>query len=155
MKKIFLGNGNYTIVDNDDYDKFNKFKWYLNGSGSVIGRMKRGAGKLFHLHRIIIDAPPDMQVDHINRNRLDNRKVNLRLATQLENNWNQAAQKNCKTGVKGVYWRPERKRWRAVFRYKGKLIIDKMYKNFDDAVNIRTKTAIEFQKEFAFESNPL
>lgn len=155
MKRIHLKDGKFTLVDDDDFDRFSKFKWYLNGTNSVIGRMKKGAGKVYHLHRVIMDAPRDKQIDHINHNTLDNRKSNLRFATQAENNRNQRVQKNCKSGIKGVYWRPEKKRWRAVLRFNGKIVLDNMFINIEDAANARRVAAIKYQGEFALESTQL
>lgn len=57
------------------------------------------------MHRIIINAPNNMEVDHINRNRLDNRKCNLRLVTRQQNEWNKLS--------KGYYWDRDRNKWRS------------------------------------------
>ncbi|WP_218936499.1 HNH endonuclease [Bacillus sp. AFS073361] len=78
-------------------------------------------GKNVKLHRLIIECPEDKQVDHINGNPLDNRKVNLRAVTPSENQLNrQKAQSNSKSGVRGVSWDKERNKWRAIIRVEGK-----------------------------------
>lgn len=72
------GKGLEVIVDDDDYNKFNDRKWHL-----VAGRY--AANGHSYLHRLIMDAPKDKVVDHINHNTLDCRKKNLRIVTQAEN----------------------------------------------------------------------
>jgi hypothetical protein len=91
MKKILLENtGNYTLIDNEDYEKVISFgKWHENDSGYAV---KRGAvyGKssTIRLHRVIADPPKGLEVDHINGNRLDNRRKNLRVVSHAINSWN-------------------------------------------------------------------
>ena len=65
------------------------------------------------LHRKILNAPPDLQVDHINRNILDNRKINLRLCTGTQNQGNRIRRKNSSSIYKGVHFAQDRQKWRA------------------------------------------
>lgn len=74
------------IIDKEDVDKCRKFKWGLNNKGYAIN----SANKLF-LHKFILNVnnlPKDLVCDHINRNRLDNRKSNLRIINRSENCFN-------------------------------------------------------------------
>ena len=74
MATILLSSGEHTIIDDEDFELLNSSKWHLSSEKSV------RRNKSPHLmHRIITNAPPDMEVEHINRNRLDNRRSNLRL----------------------------------------------------------------------------
>jgi AP2 domain/HNH endonuclease len=65
------------------------------------------------LHRLIVNPPESFEVDHINRNRLDNRKVNLRLATKSQNAMNKDRLANNTSGYKGVSWHKKSQKWRA------------------------------------------
>jgi hypothetical protein len=68
------------------------------------------------MHRLIMNAPTDRQVDHVNGDRLDNRRANLRLATQRENSANTRKRSSNKSGVKGVVWDKARKKWAAYIK---------------------------------------
>jgi hypothetical protein len=91
MVEIVLGNtGNVAIIDDEDYDKVIAFgKWYENDSGYAI-KKTRSQGNNIHIrmHSLINDTPKGMHTDHINGNRLDNRKTNLRTVTAEMNAWN-------------------------------------------------------------------
>jgi hypothetical protein len=89
-----------TILDDDVYPKFSSRKLFMNAKGYV---MVWEDSRHQPIHRVIMNAPKSLQVDHINGNKLDNRKENLRLCTNGQNKHNMGVQKNNKTGYKGVY----------------------------------------------------
>jgi len=80
-------------------------------------------GKLWYAHRLIWTnahgpIPDDLQIDHINGLRSDNRIANLRLVTYAQNHQNRHhAEKNSSSGVKGVYWRSQIQKWAAEIRH--------------------------------------
>lgn len=119
MRKIRLQNGKYTLVDDGDYDQFCMYKWYEDALGYVRrviylgGGRKNQKSKTFLLHREILKTPKGYETDHINRNRLDNRRKNLRIATRQQNGCNRALQLNNTTGLRGVIWNKHRKKWMA------------------------------------------
>lgn len=94
MRKIPLGYGLYALVDNDDYIDLSFFKWHskkANG-GKYACRIEskwfnnNRFTKTIYMHRVVVDAPHDLQVHHINGNTLDNRKRNLELVTPAMHN---------------------------------------------------------------------
>jgi hypothetical protein len=86
------------------------------------------------LHRCILNPPKEMCVDHINGNRSDNRRINLRLATIGQNNQNLNKIKNNNTsGVRGVHWRARNKRWEARIKVQGKEIYLGYFKDIKEA----------------------
>lgn len=85
-----------TLIDLDDIDKVKDIRWCYNGNGEVHNR------EVGSLHRFIMNAPDDMVVDHINHNRLDNRKQNLRICTARENSFNKKIGINNTSGYKGI-----------------------------------------------------
>lgn len=104
---VELTNNKYALIDKEDLELINRYKWhcvkvrnmfYAMGS-EYVGNYKT---KHFCMHRIIMDAKKGIQVDHINRNGLDNRKANLRPCNNMQNNQNKGPQKNNKVGLKGV-----------------------------------------------------
>lgn len=94
------------IIDVDDLVRVDDFPntWHIS-SGYVTGYYyhRRRHGGLIKLHRLLVAAPDDKVVDHINRNPLDNRKCNLRICTRAENNQNlNGARKHSQTGIRNV-----------------------------------------------------
>src|SRR4051794_8623449 len=85
LKSVSLGKGMQTIVDDEDADKVNQYDWYLSGAGYPHAWM---GGKKVMLHRFLLDVPSGFEVDHINRDKLDNRRNNLRIVTHQQNNMN-------------------------------------------------------------------
>lgn len=116
----------YTLIDEQDGD-LARFTWHLNPGGYAAGwakRRSRGRGTDLNrtqlMHRIILGAPPGVEVDHVNRNRLDNRRSNLRFATDGENARNRERSRRNTSGYKGVQFDRVTGRWSAAVRYEGK-----------------------------------
>jgi len=89
MKKIQLTQGKFAIVDDVDFAKANKYKWYATKSSynwyAARGNRVNGQVKTIYMHRFIMNCPTGMEVDHKNTNSLDNRRENLRNCTRKEN----------------------------------------------------------------------
>jgi hypothetical protein len=73
------------------------------------------------MHRLIMDAPANMQVDHIDGDGLNNTRSNLRLCSNMQNCHNQGVAANNKSGYRGVSWDARRGKWRAVIMVNGRL----------------------------------
>lgn len=105
----------FAIIDSNDYDKLSKLKWHKTSYGyaSATTRMKKNVT----MHKMVIgcDVPPGHVIDHINHNRLDNRKSNLRIASRSLNNHNR--QTISKSGFLGVCQQQNGK-YRAHFENK-------------------------------------
>ena len=90
-KAILLRNtGNYAIVDADDFQMVDNFSpWYENDQGYAIKKTRvKGKNVSIRMHSLINGTPKGLVTDHINGNRLDNRKENLRSVGQMINCWN-------------------------------------------------------------------
>lgn len=73
------------LVDDEDFDWLNQFKWCITSHGYA----GKGFGyESIYMHTMIIKAPKGMMTDHINRNRLDNQRINLRIVTRSQNRIN-------------------------------------------------------------------
>lgn len=100
-REIPLTHGLVTLVDGDDFDRLSKWKWHVNRNGYAARTTKEAGRKpMVLMHRDLIGAVEGQMVDHINRDRLDNRKANLRLATYSQNLINRSFQNS--TGFRGV-----------------------------------------------------
>jgi len=124
FRRIYLGDGEFTILDPKDYYLYSRFKWSVAGHdgkfyavrGIKTGRKKM---KLERLHRIIINAPDGLFVDHKNGNSLDNRRDNLRLATSSQNHCNKIIDKSKSSSqYRGVIFRKKSGRYIAQITYK-------------------------------------
>lgn len=126
---IKLANGKNLILDDDfDLSKF-KYKPVYNNSGYAWCRTKNPK-KFIMVHHIVLLRIKGYEVDHINGNKLDNRKINLRYATRSQNMLNQKLNKRNKTGFKGVFRTPYNT-YRAATRYKNKTVY---FGTFDSAL---------------------
>ena len=154
-KTIPLTRDYVTVVDNDDYEWLNQYKWYSAcGRGGLIyaARNIRRNGKrtMEFMHRIIINPAENMEVDHINGNGIDNRRHNLRVCTHSQNAQNQRPQKrNLSSKYKGVYWRKRRKCWRAQIQNNGKKMYLGHFDNEEAAAHAYNEAAIRLFGEFA------
>lgn len=95
------GKGKYTLVDVEDVEKVASYKWHVSDNGYVINRTH---GKTVRIHRLIMNTPKYMDTDHINHNKLDNRKTNLRICTRSANLRN-------RLDVKGYYYSKKRNKY--------------------------------------------
>lgn len=142
---------NEFYIDVDDVDKVKKYSWYENDEGYLISRINN---KLVRMHRLIMDVKDKkMIVYHINHNTLDNRKVNLRIASRSQNNMNKIRQSNNTSGVTGVTWDNKRKKWRAYIKVNSSQNELGYYDNFNDAVNARKNAEDKYFGEYSYDNS--
>jgi hypothetical protein len=127
MKKIPLTQGKFALVDDEDYKLLIQWKWYAskyrNRFCAQRDSFKNKEKTVIKMHRQILGLikGDGKIVDHINQNQLDNRRVNLRIASYSLNNYNTARiHKNNKSGYRGVCYSERDKSWRAYIRVNGK-----------------------------------
>jgi hypothetical protein len=101
------------LVDAEDYPRLVAFEWRLLEVGST--RAKRAARTTddAYLHRIVMDAPRGMLVDHRFHNTLDNRRSRMRLCTVGENNLNSPGRKKRTSRFRGVFWDTKQGKWKV------------------------------------------
>lgn len=146
-KEIILNNGSITLVDSEDYQRLNQYKWHVSSGYATTGK-KQGFTKNTRLHHLVINTPIGMYVDHINRNKLDNRKSNLRLATHKENQRNKQAPKSY-SKFKGVYWHKRAKKWAVQIMLDGGAFYVGLYTNEVEAALEYDLAAVQFHGRFA------
>lgn len=112
----------YTIIDADMYKELSKYHWYVNNKGYVMCSLYKSYKKRkgVSLHRFIMNPKKDEQIDHIDRNRLNNTRKNLRVVTNQQNRFNSKIPDTNKSGYKGVHWIESIKKWRARIHLNGK-----------------------------------
>lgn len=124
MKEIRLSRGLVAKVTDRDFVSLSKFKWYALSNGYAARKEPVGNGeyRTILMHRQLTCAPPGTHVDHVDHNKLNNRRSNLRVCTCGENVANGRARANNKTGFKGVSWSRVANAYHARIGHRGKSI---------------------------------
>lgn len=157
MAYIRLSNGGKALIDDEDFDYINQWRWQLSEQGyavrskyikSIRVATKRGwksINKLIFMHREINKTPDNLYTDHINRDKLDNRKANLRSCTYSQNLINKPLKKD------GVQYRHDRPKspWRVYVSHNKKEIYVGCFPDYEDAKNIRAAVNEQLNGEFA------
>lgn len=151
---IPLTQGLVAMVDDCDYAAVTKFKWHARWHEQTQGfyaqRMtsrKLGKQRSIQMHREILDAPAGLQVDHINGDTLDNRRSNLRLATNAQNVMNSGVRADNHSGFKGVS--RSRSGWVARVTLSGKTTYLGWFKTPEEAHAAYSASAKVMHGEFA------
>lgn len=133
------------LIDLDDLERVNKHCWsvdskgYVNAGGKCLGGTTR-------LHRFILDCPKGYVVDHINRDKLDNRKSNLRIVTNQQNQFNRKLGKNNVSGCIGVHYNKKCKKWCCQLTHNGKCVYSALFDNINDAIEQRKSLEKQYFK---------
>lgn len=170
MKKMPLANcDKFALVDDEDYERLSKLRWncsvseHRNKEGDVTSEHQYAVARILtsrkpyvrkfvRMHRMIMNAPEGLVVDHIDRNGLNNQKENLRLCTRQQNNCNSKKRWNNQSGYKGVH-KACKGYWEAAISVNGK-IITAQFKSAREAALAYDKMAIEHYGEFALLNFP-
>jgi len=134
------------LVDAEDFAYLRQFNWF-NRNGYAYRWVK---GKIIAMHRVIMKAKENQYLDHINGNKLDNRKSNLRFATYQQNLCNRPKQSNNTSGFKGVSWHNQDKKWRVRISVMGKVKHLGLFDNIRVASKVYQEAARYYHKEYAW-----
>lgn len=141
MNAVELYSGGFTLVSDEDYVKVNLHRWTESS-----GYIRRLPGKpVIYLHRFIMGPTKLQQIDHINGDPLDNRRENLRIVTQAQNNANNRSTST----YKGVSYDRKRNLWQAKIGYQYTTIHLGRFKTALEAAKSYDEAAKKYFGEFA------
>lgn len=157
MKEILLTQGKIALVDDEDYELISKYCWWphkfkTNTYARTESKGPDGRIKYIKMHQLILPATPGLMCDHKNRNGLDNRRENLRLATPAENCRNSRRRNKRSVGYKGVCWSSaglRRKRWVARIIVENRQIFLGYFRSAVTAAKAYDRAARKYFDEFA------
>ncbi len=154
MKEISLTKEQNALVDDEYYEILSKHKWHFGARGYAMRTVSKGYtkdGKRIQnkvwMHREIMKTPKDLFTDHINGNRLDNRKENLRVVTQQENAWNMNIPSHNTSGYKGVSKRGNR--YEASIHLNNKKKHIGYFSTSNEAAKAYNQEAVNIFREYA------
>ena len=157
MGRIQLSGKNfhlYVLVDDNDMPLVSQYKWYLQGRGYAYRNRKyknniRDVGEIA-MHRMILGlTDPTIHVDHINGNKLDNRRENLRICTIQENNLKRGIRKDNTSGAKGVHFNKKTGKWMARISIGNKRYYLGLFTLKEEAIKAYNKACKKYHGKFA------
>lgn len=148
-KKIPLTQEKIALVDTDDYEWLDSMKWHLNDGYALTSSFVNGKVKRYRMHRLIMAATKEQQIDHINGDRHDNRRNNLRYCNSSQNHMNVKIRIINKSGYKGVSWSKSHKKWHTCIKLNRKVLFLGRFKDKIIAAQVYNKAAIKYFGKFA------
>lgn len=150
MKEIKLTQGKVALVDDEDYERLNKYSWRVNRSyDTYYARCSVGSRVKNYMQHKILLAPPGTEIDHIDRDGLNNQKANLRLCTHSQNLMNQRHRIGCTSEYKGVCWDRGRRKWKTRIAIDGITINLGRFQSEKEAALAYNDAAVKYFGEFA------
>lgn len=145
MKEIPLTQGKVAIVDDEDFEWLSQWRWYFKG-----GYACRSDKRLtIRMHRLILATQEGDFCDHVDGDRLNNQKSNLRLCTFAENMFNKGAYRTNTSGFKGVVWEKESQKWAARIALNKKRITIGRFHTKEQAALAYNEAALKYHGAFA------
>lgn len=145
--------GEKFYFDLEDYDLIKDYHWFSDKDGYIKSDDKLNKQRNLLMHRLVMNCPSNMIIDHIKHNIKDNRKSELRIVTHSENNKNQCMKLNNTSGVTGVSFDKNTNKWNAYITVNYKRINVGYYKSFEDALRARKEAEEKYFGEYSYDNS--
>lgn len=149
MKLIALTQGKYAIVDDEDFEWLNQWKWCADNHQFTFYAVRTSEKTKIYMHSFIIKAKDGYEIDHRNNNGLDNQRHNLRVCTHIQNCHNGTSHKDSTSNYKGVSWYKNYQNWNAKICHNYKIKNLGYYESEIEAAKAYDEKAKELFGEFA------
>ena len=150
----YTANGEPFRFDIQDYEAVSPYSWYKTSNGYIATRNSQN--DLLLLHQIImgtVDCQDMIQVDHINHDKTDNRRCNLRLANKVLNGQNTGLRVDNTSGMTGIYWSKRWRVWIARITVNKKTMHLGTFHSFDDAVAARKAAEERYFGPYSYDNS--
>jgi len=146
MKQVILTEGDITAVDDNLFVLINEHNWRKNGKGYAY---KIREYKALFLHNFVfellcIPVPDGFELDHWNRDKLDNQFANLRIVTNAHNQYNRGLRKDNSSGFRGVSWYETKSKWRTQIKHRGTVLHLGYFQSLEEAIEARLRAESRF-----------
>jgi hypothetical protein len=141
-----MRDGSTFFIDFEDFELVNQYYWH-NSRGYARNNLRNTT-----MHRMVLgltgdkDARYKLEVDHINKNRMDNRKCNLRIVSRQRNMYNKSEYKNNTSNITGVKWNKNLQKWQSQITFEKKRIHLGVFLDFDEAVKARKEAEMKYHR---------
>jgi len=156
FRRLRMTQPRYAKVDLDDYERLRKYEWYAAKSNKgfyargCVTDSKTAKARTIYMHQKILEVPKGMVVDHINHDKMDDRRANLRAATRAQNVRNRKKFSNSNgSKYKGIYFRKKSRKWEVMITFERKKIHLGCFKDEIDAAKAYDAAAKKYHGEFA------
>lgn len=153
VRYVALTRNKFALVDAEDYERVNQFKWCVSAKGNKMYAYRKDHGKNVYLHQFLMNPPQGKVVDHIDGNGLNDRKSNLRNCTKQQNLWNRGPTAR-DSRFKGVHFCKWTRKWYARIGYHGTTICLGPFDKEIEAARAYDRKAYELFGEYAYLNFP-
>lgn len=153
----FTTKGEEFYFDLEDYNLISGYCWFIGVDGYVVANVNEIGKKQqkIRMHRLVMNiTDPKIQIDHIYHNRTDNRKSQLRIVSNSQNQMNRDKIKSNTSGTTGVYWHSKHKKWESIIGVDGKNKYLGLFDDYDQAVAVRKLAEDQYFGEYKYSPSP-
>jgi len=136
--------------DLEDFNSIKDYCWRLDKDNYVVTDLN---DKHIKMHRLVMNCPDDMDIDHRFHIHYDNRKSGLRIVTTSQNCMNRGLHSNNTSGVTGVCWHKNNEKWMVQINIDGKPTNLGYFSNLEDATKVRKVAEEKYYKEYSYQNS--